>query len=105
MTGQSLRAIVGVTATLLAVSVVPTGAQATAIVQGAVGEHAAGRFYMHNAMPRRAGTVTAQLAQGHGDLDILQQPTAANNYTAVLRVRDREEGYGHYDFDVVVDRR
>ncbi len=111
MTRESLRAMVGAAATLLVVSVVPAGAQqrvlfewsgtvdslaritvhanqATAIVEGAVGEHAAGRFDMHNAMPRRPGTVTAQLAQGHGDLEVVQQPNEDNGYTAIIRVRD-----------------
>ncbi len=111
MTKQSLGAIAAAAATLLMVSVAPAGAQqrvlfewsgtvdslarisvhagqATAVVSGAVGGNAAGRFDMHNAMPRRPGTVTAQLAQGHGDVQIVQQPNEDNNYTAIISVRD-----------------
>ena len=42
--------------------------------------------------------------QGRDDIFIEQQPTSANNYTAVIRVNDTSNGYGHYDFDVVFDR-
>ena len=55
-------------------------------------------------LPRRDVTVRVVKHEGRGDVAIEQQPTAANGYTAVIRISDKDEGYGHYDFDVVYDR-
>lgn len=38
---------------------------------------------------------------GRGDVRITQQPTADNNYTAAVRVRDPQPGSGHYHFRLV----
>ena len=35
-----------------------------------------------------------------GDVTVIQQPTARNGYTTVIRVEDRSGGYGRYDFDL-----
>lgn len=55
-------------------------------------------------LPRRDVTVRIVKHEGRGDVAVEQQPTAANGYTAVIRISDKDEGYGHYDFDVVYDR-
>jgi hypothetical protein len=39
--------------------------------------------------------------QGRGQVEIVQQPSAANRYTTRIRITDPEPGYGHYDFNVV----
>jgi hypothetical protein len=36
--------------------------------------------------------------QGRGEASIIQQPTAENGYTARIRVRDPQPGFGHYVF-------
>jgi len=38
--------------------------------------------------------------EGRGDVSITQQPNSSNGYTAIIRVRDPQTGFGHYDFDV-----
>lgn len=37
---------------------------------------------------------------GRGTVYVAQQPSAYNGYTAVIRVKDPQGGYGYYDFDV-----
>ena len=46
----------------------------------------------------------AQLAsrEGRGQVDIIEQPSAANRYTTRVRISDPVAGYGHYDFNVVL---
>jgi hypothetical protein len=52
-----------------------------------------------SVLDAQEGTITINLRQGRGRVDVVQQPSAANRYTAVIRVRDPQSGYGHYDFD------
>ncbi len=49
----------------------------------------------------QGGTVAVSQRSGRGTIQIVQQPTATNGWTAVLRVHDPQPGYGHYDFDVI----
>jgi hypothetical protein len=56
-------------------------------------------------LPDRDVTLRIVQREGRGNIIIEQQPSSGNNYTAVLRVNDPDPGYGHYDFDVVFDRR
>jgi hypothetical protein len=48
------------------------------------------------------GQVFVTQNQGRGSVNIIQQPTANNGYTTVLRVRDPQGGYGFYDFDLMM---
>lgn len=50
---------------------------------------------------RGIGSVEIRANQGRGSVSVVQQPSAFNNYTAVIRVRDPQGGYGRYDFDVI----
>jgi hypothetical protein len=52
------------------------------------------------ALPRRDLQVRVRERQGRGTVSVVQQPGQYNGYTAVIRVRDRQSGYGSYDFDV-----
>jgi len=47
------------------------------------------------------GQLMVQQRQGRGTVQIFQQPSAYNNYTAVVRVLDTQGGFGYYDFDLV----
>lgn len=38
---------------------------------------------------------------GRGTVELLQQPTPDNNYTAAVRIRDPDAGRGHYHFRLV----
>jgi hypothetical protein len=52
------------------------------------------------ALPRRDLQVRVRERHGRGTVTVVQQPGQWNGYTAVIRVRDRQGGFGHYDFDV-----
>jgi hypothetical protein len=52
------------------------------------------------ALPRRDLQVSVRERQGRGTVLVVQQPGQWNGYTAVIRIRDRQGGYGYYDFDV-----
>jgi hypothetical protein len=44
--------------------------------------------------------ITLRVREGRGAVTVVEQPSAANGYTAVIRVSDPASGYGRYDFDV-----
>lgn len=50
-----------------------------------------------SAMPAADGYVSVEMLQGRGRADVVQQPTAQNGYTTVVRVRDTQGGAGAYD--------
>lgn len=52
------------------------------------------------ALPRRDGSLEVSMRQGRGLVYVAQQPSRVNGYTAILRVRDTQSGFGWYDFDV-----
>jgi hypothetical protein len=59
------------------------------------------RAYINGrALPRRDLQVRVRERQGRGTVMVVQQPSQWNGYTAVIRVRDRQGGFGYYDFDV-----
>jgi len=51
-------------------------------------------------LPRRDAQLVVSQRQGRGTVYVAQQPSAYNGYTAVIRVRDPQGGYGYYDFDL-----
>ena len=66
---------------------------------------------IRGAPPRRVQSAVTRIPPGAAELDvdqtdgrgkvfIVQQPTAENGYTARIRVRDPQPGYGHYSFTV-----
>ncbi len=52
-------------------------------------------------MPRSNTTLSVVQHSGRGSVSVVQQPSAWNGYTTVLRVNDPQGGYGYYDFDLV----
>ena len=56
------------------------------------------RYRVASALPQQEGTVRVALENGRGDVSVLQQPTAANGYTAIIRVYDRSSGADVYRF-------
>jgi hypothetical protein len=59
-------------------------------------ENGAGDLRVRNELPHRDGNVTVQVASGRGDVDVVQQPRADNDYTAVVRIRDHSGGMDNY---------
>lgn len=53
-----------------------------------------------DGLPRRDAQIVISQRQGRGTVYVAQQPNASNGYTAVIRVRDSQSGYGFYDFEV-----
>lgn len=46
------------------------------------------------------GQTLVSAREGRGQVEVVQQPTAANRYTTRIRITDPAPGYGHYDIDV-----
>ena len=59
-------------------------------------DYGAGELQVRNELPHRDGTVTVQVAAGRGDVDVVQQPRADNDYTAIVRIRDHSGGADRY---------
>jgi hypothetical protein len=47
-------------------------------------------------LPRRDGQVVAQLENGRGNVDVIQQPSSQNGYTTIVRVTDAGGGSDNY---------
>lgn len=64
----------------------------------AIGRHepGQGRSNVTSRIPRQSGEVTVQVASGRGNVDVIRQPTAANGYVTVIRIRDPQGGAGDY---------
>ena len=55
-----------------------------------------GRVSVQSMLPRTDGYVRVQALDGRGDVSVVQQPSAANSYTTIVRVRDRSRGSDRY---------
>lgn len=51
-------------------------------------------------LPRHDVRLELAGSSGRGSIRVVQQPSAANGYTAVIRIEDRNSGAGAYDFNV-----
>ena len=47
-------------------------------------------------MPRQDGEVVAQVLNGRGNVDVIQQPTSQNGYTTIVRIVDNAGGSDNY---------
>jgi hypothetical protein len=59
------------------------------------------RTNMERSIPRRDGYIEVHQRQGRGTVQVIQQPTRYNDFTAIVRVLDSEGSYGYYDFDLI----
>lgn len=55
-----------------------------------------------SALPRRRA-ITVELAskKGRGSVEIIQQPSSANDFTAVIRIKDPKGGSSKYEFEIL----
>ena len=60
------------------------------------GEVRSGRGQMLSGLPQQEGTIRVERLEGRGDVDVIEQPSASNGYTATLRVRDPRGGASNY---------
>ena len=61
------------------------------------------RFRVMDALPHENGVVSIARADGRGDIEVIEQPTIFNGYTARVRVRDRQSGADRYRVEVKWD--
>ena len=54
------------------------------------------RLNVSTALPQRDGRVDVRVEDGRGDVDVVQQPSARNDFTAIVRIRDRSSGTDNY---------
>ncbi|MDB4906157.1 MAG: hypothetical protein JWO05_941 [Gemmatimonadetes bacterium] len=54
---------------------------------------------VRSALPREDGQVSIQTVEGRGNVDVIQQPSANNGYTAIVRIRDPQSGSAVYRLD------
>ncbi|MBL8186730.1 MAG: RICIN domain-containing protein [Acidobacteria bacterium] len=60
-----------------------------------------GRFTFSAAMPARELTLRIENKKVRGTVEVVERPTAANGYTAVIRVRDPQRDAADYEFVLI----
>src|SRR5579885_1921405 len=55
-----------------------------------------GRVRTFSQMPRTDGQLRIQVIEGRGNVDVIQQPSRQNGYTAIVRVEDPRSGSDTY---------
>lgn len=58
------------------------------------------RYRIEEPLPRALGVVRVRREDGRGNVDVVEQPTAFNNFTARIRVRDDRSGADRYRLQV-----
>lgn len=59
------------------------------------------RSSVGNMNGRQNETYAVQIQRGRGDVNVVQQPQAWNQYTTIIRVRDPQSGSSYYDFSLI----
>lgn len=57
-----------------------------------------GRFNFSSSLPSQPTQVNLVDSEGRGEVTVVEQPNQYNNYTTVVRIRDRDRGAGDYAF-------
>lgn len=60
-------------------------------------DRTSGRVRVVSSLPRQEGYVGVTVRDGRGDVNVVQQPSSRNNYTTIIRLRDRSSGSDRYD--------
>ena len=55
-----------------------------------------GNLRVSSSLPQTDGVVRLRVERGRGAVDVVEQPSSRNDYTAVVRVRDDQNGAGDY---------
>ena len=58
-------------------------------------------FNFTSPLPRRAVDVRLERKHGRGDIEIVQQPSRNNDFTAVVQIRDKKGGSDDYEFELI----
>ncbi len=76
------------------------GSGATAkVVSGSVPSNAV--FNFTSPLPSRPVTVQVNKVKGRGSIDVVQQPSRSNGFTAVVEIFDSKGGSDEYEFELV----
>lgn len=57
-------------------------------------------YNFYNPLPNRQCAVNVRQVNGRGSVQVIEQPSARNNYTAVIQVEDRDGGSDFYNLDI-----
>ncbi len=57
-------------------------------------------YSFYNPLPNRQCAVNVRQVNGRGNVRVIEQPSARNNYTAVIQVEDRDNGSDMYNLDI-----
>jgi hypothetical protein len=60
------------------------------------GDDRSSRGHVINGLPQQTGNLVVQRLEGRGDVDVIEQPSSRNGYTATLRIRDPRGGAARY---------
>ena len=60
------------------------------------GDDRNGRGRVLGGLPQQTGNLVVQRLEGRGDVDVIEQPSSRNGYTATLRIRDPRGGAARY---------
>ena len=60
-------------------------------------------YRFSSPLPQTNLNVSVEKRRGGGDVDVIQQPSSSNRYTAVIRIRDRDAGADDYQIEVLWD--
>jgi len=61
----------------------------------------AATFNFTSPLPRRALDLRLEKKHGRGDIEIVQQPSRNNDFTAVVEIRDKKGGSDDYEFELI----
>ena len=64
------------------------------------GSEAVGQFSVSSALPQQEGVIRVALNGGRGNAAVIEQPSARNGYSAVVRVSDPNSGRDRYQVTV-----
>jgi hypothetical protein len=71
-------------------------------VQTIAGGDATGAaFQFTSPLPARPADVKLLRTRGRGNIEIIQHPSRANDFTAIVRIRDDKGGAADYEFEMV----
>lgn len=58
-------------------------------------------FNFTSPLPRTSVDVQLEKKKGRGDIEIVQQPSRNNDFTAVVEIRDKKGGSDDYEFELI----
>ncbi len=68
------------------------------VVSGQQATDVSSRF--NSNMPRRRMSVNVEKLRGRGNVEVVEQPSSRNNFTAIVRIRDTRGGADDYEIEV-----